>query len=419
MKFAPLAPLRKVERILRSIVLVALLIGSLFPTVGGIGVTLAASICALILVAYEFGRWVPRIHPMVVVPLFFGILLLHMLMIHPATEYGEGKMQTWYTATLLTAVSASLLRDERSVYTFGRTWVVASGLLAVIAILGFEGGRADGFDSNPIWLARAMATGIVMALFLVMQKDIPGWVFLVVAAVLVAGIFATGSRGPILAVGIGTIALVMFTPHHRVRRILGVAIGVGAAYWAVTTLPFFASSRINTLLTDGDNDLSRNIFWSVTPPLIAAHPEGVGVGNWSLLAGAPRQFMYPHNLFLEVFAEYGIGFGVGLVIVVLTLLIGLLRRARFTPIAVLTFALLAAEIAQVSVSGDLNARTFWFLMALSFFVCIRAVIPSDTGDGAHSDTDATIADLEVGTVGASASKQSRNGARGFRRRRAT
>jgi hypothetical protein len=402
MKFTPLAPLNKVGRVARALVLVALLIGSLFPTVGGISVTAVASIAALALIIYELGRWIPKIHPVLVVLPIFGILVLHMVSIPPLTSYGAEKMETWYTATLLTALSACLLRDERALLTFCRAWLVASGLLAVITILGFQGGRADGFDSNPIWLARAMATGIVMSLFLVMQRDIKAWVFLGISALLVAGIFATGSRGPILAVGIGAIALVMFTRRHRVRRILGVAIGAGAAYWAVTTLPFFADSRINTLLTDGDTDLSRNIFWSVTPPLIAAHPEGVGVGNWSLVAGAPRQFMYPHNLFLEVFAEYGIWFGAGLLIIVITLLIRLLRRARETPIAILVLALLAAEVAQVSVSGDLNARTFWFLMALAFLVGVRAVIPSLTpgSDGAAGTFSATVPrDASSGRLG--------------------
>lgn len=380
MKFTPLRPLTKFGRISRSIILVALLIGSLFPSIGGIGLTTIASPLALLVVIYELGRWIPKIHPVVLVPIFFAALALHAQMFPPLTEYGAGKYSTWFTATLLTAVAASMLRDERALYTFARTWLIATGLLALITIAGFAGGRAEGFDSNPIWLARAMATGIVMALFLAMQKDIRTWMFLGISAVLVAGIFATGSRGPILAVGVGAIALVVFTKHHRIRRIAGIAIGAGAAYWAVTSLPFFASSRIVTLLEDGDTDLSRNIFWSVTPPLIREYPEGVGIGNWSLLAGAPRQFMYPHNLFLEVFAELGVIFGLGLIVIVVTILIRLLMRSRETPIAILVFAILVAEIAQVSVSGDLNARTFWFLLVLGFLVGIRAVIPATTED---------------------------------------
>ncbi len=375
MRFTALRPLTKFGRVSRSIVLVALLLGSLFPPVLGFGVANLASPVALLIVLYELGRWFPKIHPVIIVPVVFATVAIHTQMVSIATTYGEGKFATWYTATLLTAVAASLLRDERSLYTFSRTWLVATGLLAVISILGFAGGRAEGFDSNPIWLARAMATGIVMGLFLAMQRDIKAWAFLAISALLVVGIFATGSRGPILAVAIGTIALVVFTRHHRVRRVIGIGLGAGIAYWAVTTLPFFANSRIVTLLQDGDSDLSRQIFWTVTPPLIAEHPEGVGLGNWSLVAGAPRQFSYPHNLFLEVFAELGVVFGVGLIILVLVILIRLLQRSRETPVAILVFALLVAEITQVSVSGDLNARTFWFLLSLGFLVAVRAVIP--------------------------------------------
>ncbi|MDQ0726305.1 O-antigen ligase [Microbacterium sp. W4I20] len=305
MKFAPVPPLNRFGRISRSIILVGLLIGGLFPTVGGVGVATIASPLALILVLYEVGRRLPKLHPVLLVPFFFLGVFLHAIAIPTATAYGEIKLDTWLTATLLTAVAASVLRDERSIYTFARTWLVTTGLLSVITILGFAGGRADGFDSNPIWLARAMATGLVMALFLVLQKDIRTWVFLGIAALLIAGIFATGSRGPILAVGIGAIALVVFTRRHRIRRIVGIVVGAGAAYWAVTVLPFFASSRIVTLIEDGDNDASRSLFWSLTTEIIRQYPEGVGIGNWALFAGAPRQFVYPHNMFLEVFAELG------------------------------------------------------------------------------------------------------------------
>lgn len=370
----------------RSIILVGLLIGSLFPTVGGIGITTIASPLAFLVVLYEIGRRLPKLHPVLLVPVFFAGIWLHSIGIPTATAYGETKIDTWMTATLLTAVAASLLRDERSIYTFARTWLVTTGLLSVITILGFAGGRAAGFDSNPIWLARAMATGLVMALFLVMHKNIKIWVLLGIAVLLVAGIFATGSRGPILAVGIGAIALVLFTKRHRIRRILGIAIGAGAAYYAVTVLPFFANSRIVTLIEDGDTDASRELFWSLTTSIIGQHPDGVGIGNWALYAGAPRQFVYPHNMFLEVAAELGVWFGIILVVIVAANLIRLLTRAREMPVAILVFAILVAEIVQVSVSGDLNARTFWFLMALGFFIGMRAVMP-------ESETTAPDADL--------------------------
>lgn len=377
MKFTPVRPLTKFGRISRSIILVALLIGSLFPAVGGIGLNAIASPLALLVIFYEVARWIPKIHPIVIALPFFATVAIHAQMFPPLTEYGVNKLSTWFTATLVTALAASLIRDERALISFCRAWLFATGLLALISMAGFAGGRAEGFDSNPIWLARAMATGILMALFMVMQGHIRAWLFLTVSALLVAGIFATGSRGPILAVAAGAIALVIFTKHHRIRRVLGITIAAGAAYWAVTWLPFFANSRIVTLLEDGSTDLSRDIFWTVTPPLINQYPDGVGIGNWSLLAGAPRQFNYPHNLFLEVFAELGTWFGVGLTAIVAVILVRLLVRSRETPIAILVFGLLTAEIVQVSVSGDLNARTFWFVLTLGFLIGIRAVLPAD------------------------------------------
>ncbi|MDQ0726304.1 hypothetical protein QFZ21_001304 [Microbacterium sp. W4I20] len=68
-------------------------------------------------------------------------------------------------------------------------------------------------------------------------------------------------------------------------------------------------------------------------------------------------------------------FGIALIIIVVANLIKLLSRSREMPVAILVFAILVAEVVQISVSGDLNARTFWFLMALGFFLGVRAVIP--------------------------------------------
>jgi hypothetical protein len=65
-----------------------------------------------------------------------------------------------------------------------------------------------------------------------------------------------------------------------------------------------------------------------------------------------------------VFTESGVIIGALFLAIVGGIAIRLMRHAVFAPKANLVLALLAAETIAVSVSGDLNARTFFFLLGL-------------------------------------------------------
>ncbi|WP_334149002.1 O-antigen ligase family protein [Microbacterium sp.] len=376
MKFSPIVQLSAFGRVSRSVLIVALLLGSLFPAIPGFPIALVAAVLTAGAVIYEFLRWLPRFHPVVLVLLLFGAVAMTALSIAPSSEYGEDKLQKWLTITLISALAASLLRDRRSFQTFGAVWIVAASGLAVVTLLGFDGGRADAFGANPIWLARALATGILIAIWLWWKKYASAWMMFGVIALLAAGLVASGSRGPVLGVIAGVVVLALFAGSGRVWRIALILVGGVGAIWAVQVLPFFAGSRFETLLSGGTaDDAVRTYYWGLSREIIANNPEGVGFGNWNAAAGYPRH-LWPHNLFLEIFAEMGTLVGAITVVVVLIVAVRLLVRAPKDPIALLVFALLAAELVSVNLSGDLNARTFWFLLTAGFLVTTTFVIDS-------------------------------------------
>lgn len=72
MKFAPVTPLPKFGRVTRSIILVGMLVGNLFPDIGCLSIALACTVLAAPVVIYEVLRWLPRFHPVIlfVVPVF-------------------------------------------------------------------------------------------------------------------------------------------------------------------------------------------------------------------------------------------------------------------------------------------------------------------------------------------------------------
>ncbi|KQX05669.1 hypothetical protein ASC59_16490 [Leifsonia sp. Root1293] len=354
--------------------MVALLLGSLFPPVFGFSPVLVATVIAVPVIIFEVLRFLPRIHPVLVfvIPLFC-IFALHALYVAPTTDYGDDKLQKWMTITAVSAAAACLIRDRRTIYTLGWAWIFGSSVLAILAVAGYDGGRADLFGSNPIWLARALAAGIIIMVWLRWEKAAKTFPTILVVAILGAGILASGSRGPLLAVVVGLGVLTVFSQRGRVWKISLIIAGCVAAVWAVITLPFFANSRFADLLENGDTDQTRELYRAITLRIIGENPAGVGFGNWSIVAGHPRH-LWPHNIFLEVFAELGVLPGSILVVSLVAVLIVLATQARSNRTTLLVLALLSAETLSVSISGDLNARTFWFLLTLGFLFATRNVL---------------------------------------------
>lgn len=371
LQYATLRPLTRFGRISRSLIIVVLLIGSLFPAVGGIGLVAVASVLAVPVILYEALRFFPTVHwsVVLVVPVF-GLLASHALFVEPSEVYGQDKLSTFLTLTLLSALAATLLRDSKSVETLAGVWILATLVLAGIAIIGWAGaGRAVGFDSNPIWLGRALATGALAALWFAWRKKQYRLAMLAAFSVLAVALLATGSRGPLLGLVAGAVVLSVVGNRMKLRSLaLIVLAGIGAIY-AIMTLPFLNDGRLAQIIEgEAATDQSRNIFLDQTIPLILREPGGVGFGQWAQNVSVPRQFNYPHNLFLEVFAELGVLTGLVLLLAVVVVAVRLARQSRAVPAAAFVLAALVNESFSVAVSGDLNARTFFFLLALGAVV---------------------------------------------------
>lgn len=389
--FKPPPPLKRSARAARSVLVVVMLIGSLFPAPDGISWVAVATVVAVPVIAYELLRWLPHVHPVVafVIPLF-AILASSAIFIPPTSDYGINKVETFLTLSLASALAASLLRDAETVVMFGRVWLIAGLILSVFALFGYTGtGRADVFESNPIWLARAIASAAVIAVWLWWQKRAPAPLMLLALAILIGGIFASGSRGPLLGMTIGVVVIALVITRMKFRRVVTVLVLGAAATVALQTLPLFSGSRLDSVLSGDNSDQSRQLFWTITPPVIQAHPFGVGFGNWAYYAGPPPQFLWPHDIFLEVFTELGVPLGIFFVAMTTLVYVRLLRSVRRNPVALLTLGLLACETASVSVSGDLNARTFFFLLALGFLVgskqkMLRSDGPMDARTSIHA-----------------------------------
>lgn len=285
----------------------------------------------------------------------------------PMTAYGQTKWMNFATTTLATMAAAAAVSRPRAIRAMAMWWVVVGLALAVLAVAGPAAatGRAQVEGSNPVWLGRAMAASIVIAVWMGANNTWRWWRVVVVVPVLAVGLLATGSRGPAAAAIIGVTVLLLAPTARRSRQSLWLVL-LGAGCLAIApTVPAVANSRFGRFIADGDlGSESRGFMWTESLRVISDLPFGAGIGDWSQATGITRH-AWPHNVFLEVFVEQGWLVGVLLVVLVITTVRKLWRHAGDDPGLQLALALLVTETVHVSTSGDLNARTFFFVLLLA------------------------------------------------------
>ncbi|MGN7246450.1 O-antigen ligase family protein [Janibacter anophelis] len=283
----------------------------------------------------------------------------------PVSEYGREKWVRFCTLTLASMLAATAFTSMRFVRVLAGWWVVTGVVLAALALTGpmAATGRAQVDDSNPVWLGRAIGASLVIVLWLG-ARGVWRWRFpLVLTPVLGLGLLATGSRGPTVGAVLGaSIVLLLGTNGRSARYVWIVLLGV-VGVLILPLVPGVQSSRIGQFASAGNvNGEERNTLWTTALQLISDHPGGAGLGGWAEASGTG--FDWPHNLFLEVLVEQGWIVGAALIILVVGTLRRLLLRVGESPAAHLALALLATETVHVSTSGDLNARTFFFVLVL-------------------------------------------------------
>lgn len=285
----------------------------------------------------------------------------------PMTTYGQTKWVNFTTTTLATMAAAAAVSRPRVIRAMAVWWVVVGMALAVLALAGPAAatGRAQVEGSNPVWLGRATSASIVIAVWMGASSTWRWWRVVVVVPILAVGLLATGSRGPAAAAIIGVTVLLLAPTARRSRQSLWLVL-LGAGGLAIApTVPAVANSRFGRFIADGDvGSETRGSLWTESLRAIPDLPFGAGIGDWSQATGITRH-AWPHNVFLEVFVEQGWLAGVLLVVLVIIIARRLWRRAGDDPGLQLALALLVTETVHVSTSGDLNARTFFFVLLLA------------------------------------------------------
>jgi O-antigen ligase len=257
-------------------------------------------------------------------------------------------------------------------FVAGATINAVYGLLFVEPEGTAEAARLASGIANPNELATILVAALTLALGLAAAlRDAPLVRLAAFGAcgICTAGVFLTGSRGGLVALGVALVAFLLIGARFR-GRILLVAIVIVAS--GIGYYSYVASPEARERITDVESGSGRTDLWEVGWRMVEAQPvRGTGGGNFQstsseflLQPGAierPEFFIssapkVAHNSYLEIWAELGI---VGLVLF----------------LAILGFGVYAAAKATFAFSrlGDLRME----VMARSVFVAFAAVMAAD------------------------------------------
>lgn len=137
------------------------------------------------------------------------------------------------------------------------------------------------------------------------------WYVFVCAAVLLVGIFLSGSRIVfVLCVLTVLVYLIALKPLRRFLLIGGVVAAAAVGLYLAFTGDFDVVGRFATMLSDNNSLLCRFLYVQDALPMLKDHPLGMGGGGYAALAGSYASGVYGvryvHNDILQLALDWGI-----------------------------------------------------------------------------------------------------------------
>ena len=233
-------------------------------------------------------------------------------------------------------------------------------------------------SSNTIGLGH-IACGLILIIFF---GVLPRMTFLKrmllypVLAVPMLALIGSGSRGAAIALGFVLLMSVCF--HRSLLLDLGCMSALGIVAIPFVNIPQSSYEYLGTLVNC--QSVKALLFFRAELltygwGLLQQHPLfGVGIQGFRFYSPNAALYNWPHNIFLEVSCEMGIGAG----LLVITLFICALREAwkqledRVSPYLIfsqITAALLVVGIVNATNTGDINSdRSTWLFLSLVYVV---------------------------------------------------
>ena len=244
-------------------------------------------------------------------------------------------------------------------------------------------------EGNPIVWAQQLGQGMLLFVWAAIKykKISLYWICGVSTLLSIVFMFLSGSKGPIVALFITLIIIVLFIfklKHMIVTFCLLLALVVIVGKWkpyvtgSSSTHEFF-SQRYD--FTDSGSIESRKKHISVTKGFLddnGVHVSifGSGTGNYAFVYSGTSQRLYPHNIFFELYLENGIiGLMLFFTVISFPFIFLNIHKKYIEKSSVLycVFALFLYSIFCAQFSGDLIANWIIMFFGLLVLCCERPI----------------------------------------------
>lgn len=338
-------------------------------------------------------RFVPWRAPVV------GLLLIQLLSFFWCPSRTDWIMEVLSTVMLLVTTLAIVVfaREARTVRRLLVWWVLVSSTVAALATFGLgvaseeavfemaQTSREGGFGQHPNWYAMNLMftplTATALALSArgrAMRLSLGGLGLFVFVAQM-----NSGSRGGTASLLIGAGMLALFDPRARRYVLAGLAMGLSAAA-GMLMLGLASGAMMRTF--NFASVLTRSIRqanWQACGAMaVATYGRGIGAGGYDKLLAridpelAESQYAYPHGIFWEILAHYGL-FGVLLATAFVGYVVQLgmqtIRSSRDPADRTLVAAMLATILGYMAWSFfefSISDKPFWEYLGLYTALCL-------------------------------------------------
>ena len=316
------------------------------------------------------GRYTVTDHPSVK---FTKVVIFALMLTHIVTDLKKLNGLLWVLVACVLVLGLQAYDVPRSAFSEGRLETV---------------GGLDFAESN--FLAAYLAALLPIIGIQFLHSKWPGKVLCLVAGVFgTNAIVLTRSRGALVGVGAGALVAAFLSPRkHKVKVIAGLVIfGLGGLRLAD---PQFIQRMRTISRSEDDRDRSaqsRIDLWRASGRMIAAHPMGVGAGNFNQNIGrydSRLRGKSAHNTYFHCAAELGLQgialFGL-LVIGVFRSLRQTRRRADSLPeeyrarVVFLSYGMLVALVTLLACCVTISVTYLEFLWWIFLLpVCLSRVV---------------------------------------------
>lgn len=304
-------------------------------------------------------------------PLVLWSFFLFPLLRSSSSVGDSQKAVTLFTITFVCSVGplAILSRRKGQVAFFGALLVIAL-ITSVDAMFGNQT-YADDYSTRikidgatTITTARMLACGTLLCFVGIFSPwpRIWQWVSTGGFALLLMVSLGTGSRGPIVSVGVAISVVLLVSRFFRGKRPQGVLVASVMVLFGVFAAVRTGGDGVGRVLSflageDESGGSGRDVLYGYAVDEFLSRPLGIGWGEYNYFGHT-----YPHNLILEVGVEGGfIVLGVLLVFLCGSLWCG--YRISDSTAGLTIFALLVFSFCNAMLSSDINGnRLLWVMI---------------------------------------------------------